>query len=380
MGRAGAAVRILVVLVILGLAAVGWYYSNQILGPDAPPPIDEVAVLAATDTSVTLTPDPTHDVVASGVSTLEWPGGRGEMSEHLSRAGDRVTRRFRLFAGRVPVGGRAGARPFPFAATPWTLDRLPFDSVSIATPVGPCPAWSIPAASDSDWVIFVHGRGSVRAQSLRIAPVLHRMGWNVLAISYRNDPDAARADGGRYRLGATEWEDLEAAVRRVEEKGAKHVVLVGYSGGALISMEFLRHSQLAGAVEAAIFDSPVVRWRGVFDLAARQRGVPAALTSLGMAITSWRAGTDWGELDQLAHAGEIHVPVLIFQGTADPVVPPALADSLAARLGERATLVRVLGAGHVRSWNVGPSVYEATVESWLGRIRGEHRAGRALRR
>ena len=365
MGRLGVVVRLLVVVVVAGVAGIGWYYSNQILGPDAPPPIDEVAVLAATDTSVTVTPDPTGDVVANGVSTLEWPGGWGEMSAPLAREGPRVTRRFRLFAGRVPVGGRAGARPFPFAATPRTLDGLAFDSVSIATPAGPCPAWSIPAAGDSAWVVFVHGRGSVRAQSLRIAPVLHAMGWNVLAISYRNDPGAARAAGGRYRLGATEWQDLDAAVRWVADRGARHVVLVGYSAGALISMEFLRRSPLAGRVEAAIFDSPVVRWRGVFDLAASRRGVPAAITSLGMAITSWRAGTDWGDLDQLAHAGEVHVPVLIFQGTADPVTPPALADSLAARLGSRATLVRVLDAGHVRNWNVGPAVYEATVESWL---------------
>lgn len=368
MGRFAVVVRLLVVLALLGVAGAGWYYSNQILGPDAPPPIDEVAVLAATDTSVTVTPDGTGDVLSNGVSTLEWPGGWGEMSDHLARSGDRVTRRFRLLAGRVPVGARAGARPFPFAANPRTLDALAFDSVSIATPAGPCPAWSIPAAGDSNWVIFVHGRGSVRAQSLRITPVLHRLGWNVLAMSYRNDPDAAHAAGGRYRLGATEWQDLEAAMRWVAEKDAKHVVLVGYSAGAMMSMEFLRHSKLTGAVEAAIFDSPVVRWRGVFDLAARQRGVPAALTALGMAIASWRAGTDWADLDQLAHAGEIHVPVLIFQGTADPVTPPALADSLAARLGERATLVRVLDAGHVRNWNVGPAVYEATVESWLRRF------------
>lgn len=367
MGRLAVAVRVLAVLVLAVIVGAGWYFSDQILGPDAPPPIDEVAVLAATDTSVTVTPGASDDVLANGVSTLEWRGGWGEMSDRLAREGDRVTRRFRLFAGRVPVGGRAGARPFPFAATPLTLDGLAFDSVSIATPAGPCPAWSIPAAADSDWVVFVHGRGSVRAQSLRIAPVLHAMGWNVLAISYRNDPGAARAAGGRYRLGATEWQDLEAAVRKVVEKGARHVVLVGYSGGAMISMEFLRHSTLAGSVEAAIFDSPVTRWRGVFDLAASERRVPSALIALGMAITSWRAGTDWADLDQIVHAGEIRVPVLIFQGTADPTTPPALADSLAARLGSRATLVRVLDARHVRNWNVGPAVYEATVESWLGR-------------
>lgn len=367
MGRLGIAVRALLVLAIAAIAGIGWYYADQILGPDAPPRLDEVAVLAATDTSVTVTLDPARDMLEPGVATLEWPGGWGEMSERLARGGDRVTRRFRRQSGRVPVGGRAGEREFPFAADPRTFLDLPFDSVTLATPRGACPAWRVRAADDSAWVIFVHGRGSVRAQSLCITPALHALGWNVLAMSYRNDADAARSPDG-YRLGATEWQDVEAAVKFAGDHGARRIVLVGYSMGGTIVLELLRHSTLASRVAGVILDSPVVRWPAVFTIAARKRHVPPPLAALGMFVTTLRTGIDWTDLDQVAHAQDVHVPVLIFQGSEDRTTPPQLADSLAVRMGDRATLVRILGADHVRGWNTDPRGYEATLASWLGKL------------
>jgi len=368
MGRLGVALRLLAAFVLISFVAIGWYYSDQILGPDAPPPIDEVAVLAATDTSVTTTLDPDRDVLEPGVATLEWRGGWGEMSETLARGGDRVTRRFHLQSGRVPLGGRAGEREFPFAADPRTFLGLPFDSISIATPGGACPAWRVPAASDSAWVVFVHGRGSVRAQSLRITPALHALGWNVLAMSYRNDADAARSPDGRYRLGATEWQDVEAAMKFASDRGAQRIVLVGYSMGGTTVLELLRHSALASRVAGVILDSPVVRWPAVFTVAARKRHVPPPLAVLGMFVTTLRTSIDWTELDQVAHAQDVRVPVLIFQGSEDRTTPPQLADSLAARMGERATLVRILGADHVRGWNADARLYEAALASWMGRL------------
>lgn len=364
------ALRIVAIVALVLAAAIGWYYSDQILGPDAPPAIDEVAVVAATDTSVTVTADPKGEVFERGIATLEWPGGWGEMTDEFARASDRVTRRFRVQAGKVPVGGRAGERPFPFAADPRTLLGLPFDSVSIATPVGACPGWLVhaPGAGDSAWTIFVHGRGSVRGQSLRATPAFLAAGWNVLAISYRNDAGAARAAGGRYRLGATEWHDLEAAVRWALDHGAKRIVLTGYSMGGTIVLEFLRHSELSGRIEGAVLESPVVRWPAVFVVAARERRVPSPLATLGMAVTWMRTGIDWTDLDQVAHAQDVRVPVLIFQGSVDRTTPPRLADSLAARMGDRATLVRVIDAGHVRCWNDDPRGFDAALTSWLGRL------------
>jgi pimeloyl-ACP methyl ester carboxylesterase len=191
-----------------------------------------------------------------------------------------------------------------------------------------------------------------------------RMGWTVLAITYRGDVGAPANHPPGYRLGETEWRDLEAAVRYALEHGAQRVEIIGLSMGGAITLEFLRHSPLAPRVMGVVFEAPVLEWRPVFDLAARHRGVPAAVTSLGMSVAAWRAGLDWSELDQLAHANDLHTPILILHGDADPTVPLATSDSLAARRPDLVTLVKVISAGHSRCRNVDPLGYDAAVASW----------------
>lgn len=366
-GCFGALLRLVLLLLLAAAAAVGWYYSGLVLGPDSPPPLDDQAVLAATDSTVTLSA--AGNARTEGTWALEWKGGYGELTGAAELAGNRVSRRFRAIAGRPPVGGRASVLPYAFAADPLALRGLPFEQVAITTPAGVCPAWLVKAASSGGaWAIVVHGRGAVRAQALAITPALLGLGWNVLVPSYRNDPGAARSADGRYRLGATEWRDLEAAVRWARGHGARRIVLVGYSMGAQIALQFMRHSPLASSVEGLVLESPLLRWRPVLDVAARERGVPPAVTSLAMFVTRLRAGIDWDDLDLVAHARDFGVPILAFHGLADTKVPIASSEAFAARRPEFVTLVRVIGAGHVRCWNVDPDGFEAALTSWMRRL------------
>ncbi len=378
------AARLLMLVAIVALPLFGWHYATEILGPDSPPALDEQDLLAVTDTSVTLSPNP--DARAAGIETLEWPGGFGELTDHLGGDPTRIVRRFRLQSGAPPRPGKASARAYAFAADPRSALRLDYHEVAIAGALGPNPAWRIDptdslielgvasgattasaAVAGSDWMIYVHGRGAVRAQALGVAPLFLRLGWTCLVPSYRGDAIAAREGHGRYRLGETEWMDLEAAVRYALESGARRLVVFGNSMGGTIVLQFLRHSPLGSRVNGVVLEAPVLRWRPVFDLAARERGVPAPITSLAMWIAARRASIRWDDLDELAHAREFRVPMLVFHGTADTTVPLALSDSLAARRPDLVTLVRVMDAGHSRCWNVAPSGYEATIASWLNR-------------
>ena len=45
-------------MVIAALAGVGWYYSNSILGPDAPRVLRGQAILGRTDSTITLATNP----------------------------------------------------------------------------------------------------------------------------------------------------------------------------------------------------------------------------------------------------------------------------------------------------------------------------------
>jgi pimeloyl-ACP methyl ester carboxylesterase len=380
----GKLVRIALLVAILGVFAIGWYYSEQILGPDVPPPLDEQALFAVTDSSMTL--EPNLDARSPGVSAVEWPGGYGELGERLDADPARITRRFRLESGTLPRVRKVSARPYAFAADPRSALGLDYREVLVWGPLGTCPAWRIDptdsllalgvargmvdarsAVNSSSWVIYVHGRGATRAQGLSVAPLFLSMGWTVLDITYRGDKGAAD-DGDRgYHLGGTEWRDLEAAVRYALTNGADRVAIFGMSMGGGITLHFLRHSPLSSRIAGAILEAPVLRWRPVFDLAARDRGVPAPITSLGMEIAARRARLDWIDLDELAHSAELHTPLLVLHGSQDAKVPPALSDSLAARRPDLVTLVRVLGAGHARARNVDPAAYDATIAGWMRR-------------
>jgi uncharacterized protein len=58
------------------------------------------------------------------------------------------------------------------------------------------------------------------------------------------------------------------------------------------------------------------------------------------------------------------MPILVFHGTRDDLVPIATSDEL-KRLVPQTQLVRCPGAGHIESWNVAPQAYESKVISFL---------------
>jgi hypothetical protein len=129
----------------------------------------------------------------------------------------------------------ADARLEPEAAfSGWYYDHpeqlhLPFTPELIGSTVGPCPAWLFPAGDGDTWVIQVHGRGTTRAECLRAVPVFHERGITSLVVSYRNDAEAPRSRSGTYALGATEWRDVDAAVGFARRRGARRIILMGWS-------------------------------------------------------------------------------------------------------------------------------------------------------
>lgn len=173
----------------------------------------------------------------------------------------------------------------PTAATRWPLPKqlaelspedagLVYLEVDIDTELGACPAWWVPAFDGQSeleadkWVIFVHGRGGERVGALDMIPEMHAMGFNSLVITYRNDWVAPKSPDGRDHLGATEWRDLEAAVKFASNAGAKHITIFARSAGAAITGQFLSRSMDAYLVDSLIFDNPVLNWEPVFLNAA----------------------------------------------------------------------------------------------------------------
>ena len=107
----------------------------------------------------------------------------------------------------------------------------------------------------------VHGRGTTRSEALRAVPVFHALGITSLVVSYRNDGEAPRSRTGTYALGATEWRDVDAAIGFARRRGARRVIVMGWSMGGAIALQLALNSAHRDAIAGLVLDSPVIDWR-----------------------------------------------------------------------------------------------------------------------
>ncbi len=361
MRRLRVVLLILTVLLLIAASGVGWHYSNEILGPDTQPARNSQVVLGVTDSTIVLAP--TDKARRPGDWAIEWDGGYGAIGPLITVADAQVVTRFRLRFG-TPPDSFARLAGFARDADPRHWLGVDFEEVEVPSRVGRLPAWRIPG-TDSTWALFFHGRGATRAEVLRMLPTYLSLGLPCLIVSYRNDEGAPQVAGGRYRLGATEWLDLEDAVRFARDHGAKRVVLVGCSMGGGIVAQFLRRSEIRDLACAAVLDAPALDWNAVLALAGEQRGVPPVITEWGKTVASLRSGLRWEDLVQVRYADRFTTPMLLIHGDADETVPIEVSERFAAARPDRFTLHRVPSAGHVESANVDWAAYDVALATWL---------------
>ena len=340
---------------------------------------DDVEVIGVGDGTVTLRAG--VETVVPGRYGLWLDGGTGharlgEIIDHDEQAGTVTRRLLGVDSGRLREGP-ARWNGYFYAGTPGSALGLPFTEVAIPSEVGPLPTWYVPAADGvpaGTWAILVHGRGATREECLRAVPVLRRLGFACLVVSYRNDPGGPRSRGGRYHLGDAEWMDVEAAVLYAIEAGARDVVLVGWSMGGAIALQTISRSWLADRVRAVVLDAPVIDWRHVLDHHARLRGVPSTVGRLSQAVLEHPqarrlAGVEsplsLSRLDWVTRASELKLPVLLIHSEDDEFVPAEPSRRLARARPDLVTFVPVKGARHTKEWNVDPEGWDTAVARFL---------------
>lgn len=373
----------LAALMLVFYAAGGWYFSGLIderaldgharrasLEPDY-----DLEVVAVDGTTVTIRlPEDPGSLTKEGVFGLRWADGSGRLGAIQTVTGDRVERVFEVLEGQPPREGTAvQLLSRVFQGDPSAVG-VAFEDVIVAGELGGYPAWFVDGPAKT-WAVVVHGNSMTREDGLRILPVLAEEGYPTLVISYRNDPGAPEDPSGKLRYGAAEWRDLESAVRYALDGGARDVILVGFSMGGGIVASFLERSGLADSARAAILEAPMLDFgRTVDDNASREElplvglPLPSSLTAVAKWMASLRFGVEWEELDYLAHADELDVPILLIHGEEDEDVPIATSEDLAERRPELVTFVRVPVAAHMEAWNVDPRTYERTVATFLSTV------------
>lgn len=307
------------------------------------------------------------DTLRPGVYGIEWRGGRAIVGEVVKNSRDTVTRQLRGVHGYLVPGKDVSLEPDVYAGDPTQGLGLPSSTVQIPGELGPMPAWKVPGTSDT-WAIVVHGINGSPEEGLRITPALHRVGLTTLLTTYREDLGAPASPDGFHHMGLTEWRDLAAAARYALAHGARRLVLIGYSMGGAIVAQFMERSPLADRVAGLVLDAPVLDWRSTLEFNATRMGFPGfAAGPLEWAIGA-RIDADWDSLDAVGHPEDFQLPILLFHGTDDRVVPTSTSEEFAAELPRRVTYFPAPDAGHTEAWNVNPPLYDRRLEAFLGRI------------
>ncbi len=263
----------------------------------------------------------------------------------------------------------------------WYYDRpdelhLPFTPELIGSGVGPCPAWLFPAGDGEVWVIQVHGRGTTRAECLRAVPVFHALRITTLVVSYRNDGEAPRSRSGTYTLGATEWRDVDAAVGFARRRGARRILLMGWSMGGAIALQLELNSAHRDVIAGLILESPVVDWRVVLGYQAKLLRLPAAVTGLaiGALKTEWAspmtgagAAIPFDRLDVVSRAAELRHPVLILHSDDDGFVPSDASHDLVVARPDLVEMQVFEIARHTKLWNYDQERWSDSIRVWLER-------------
>ena len=370
-------------LVAAGLGGASWYYANRLteppadLWPPAPRREDRCKILEIGRETLTLTgpaaarPGRWGLLGANGYAQV----GTVTVGED-HRESDWVVRDARILQGMFTKDDAAVLDAYAWPRDPGVMGQ-PAHDVTYEAPLGPTPAWWFPSTrpvrADGDanptWAIFVHGRSARRHEAFRMIPTVTDLGIDCLTIAYRNDPDAPRSPDGRSHLGDTEWEDLEAAMRWAIDRGARRLVLVGFSMGGAMVVNALRLSDLADQVVATILEAPVLAWGPVLRWAARDRGLPAPVIPLilptTMALTRARTGIDWERLRHIDRPETFTRPTLLIHGDADETVPVELARTLAELAPDTVEYEEFPGGAHVRNWNTDVDRHEAVVRRFL---------------
>ena len=366
-------------LLAAGSSALALYFARRIITPvRVREPDQEVLAVIGEGRGQQVILAATPDATVDGVYGFYFDGGRGHARIgrilSYSPAERTVLREVEaVYSGDLSTARRgwwSGAvHPDPAAI------GLSSEEVMIEVDGGTAPAWLVPAAAASDtWAIMVHGRGATRQEGLRAVRSARDLGMSSLLISYRNDGLAPSAQDGRYGLGSTEWRDVEAAIGYALKRGAREVVLFGWSMGGAICLQTADLSRYRHLIRAMVLDAPVIDWVNVLAHHAELNRIPSSVGRYGQLMLSHRVGrrltglaapVDLKAMDWVSRAVELRTPTLILHSVDDEYVPYGPSAALAEKNPDMVTFEPFSKALHTKEWNVDPERWERVVTAWL---------------
>jgi hypothetical protein len=217
--------------------------------------------------------------------------------------------------------------------------------------------------------ILLHGYADAKVGAIAFAPLLHRLGLNILAIDLR----AHGESGGVYCTGGYfERDDVSQVIDQLlaaRPNDAKQVVLFGVSLGAAVAAAVAeRRDDLA----AVVLESPFTDYRRAVAAHSQMIGLPSGpMLRLALRLAEMICGAKFDAVRPIQTIPQIRCPVLVSLGGQDEMLDETDRSALAEAVRRRpveygpAKLITSENAIHIGSMHVDPENYAAEMRAFL---------------
>ena len=209
--------------------------------------------------------------------------------------------------------------------------------------------WWIPAAQKSaPAVIYFHGNASNNGDLVDNAAVFHNLGLSTLLIDYRGYGKSSPIFPNETRV----YEDAAAAwqyLTQTRQLKPENIFVYGHSLGGAIAIELAsKQPDMAGLIIEATFTS--IRDMGSVNPLFK-------LLPLNLIVNQ--------RFDSINKISALKMPLLIFHGTDDEIIPDRMAQQLFAKAPQPKKLVFVPEAKHDNLHKVGSPEYTSSLKQFI---------------
>jgi len=221
-------------------------------------------------------------------------------------------------------------------------------------------------------VLIVHGMYDSAAGMGYLAEEYHARGWNVLSIDQRSHGES---EGTRRTMGVREAADLGLWIGvLVSQFKAAEIWLHGISmGGAAVLLYGGRTKKLPPQVKGIIADSSFASYEDTFfrllQLAVGSRFVAWSIVRGASAACFIMSGVSFSAMNPANMIGSLSVPVLLFHGQQDVLVPVGQVRHMLNDVVKRGagTVVVIPGAPHIGAYFYAPLLYMEKIKEFCRR-------------
>ncbi|WP_433945414.1 alpha/beta hydrolase [Paenibacillus sp. SN-8-1] len=258
----------------------------------------------------------------------------------------------------------------PLYSNPLMAKGMKYEDVSFPAIDGSrsMQGWYIPATNSKKTIVFSHGYGANREESwipmYDLAHYAHRLNFNVIMFDYgfaaQNSKEVATG-------GKKETKQLLGAIQLAKHRGAKEIVVWGFSMGAGTA---LQAGLVSKDIDAMILDStfllePDTLYHNIRQKMNLPQHPSIEILELLLPIQN---GTSLRQIPyQEVKKKDYPFPILFIHGTEDEKAPYPIAEKLASNQTNKISSVWIVDkAHHELIFREHPREYLRRVSTFLG--------------